>query len=172
MKIAVIDLEGICTRTGKDFYGGKLTTCYIKKGSVLTIDTSTGASGTYTFTIELPLWETMGKKVKKQWEYTHEIHKLKWDYPGENYDDLLYVLKEVLKGYRVFAKGIILENRFLNKLGMYGESVVYRDVKHEWDIKVEDLNCYGCPKYPEEYHDPEREVSFFLGFILDNLYKF
>ena len=168
MTFAVIDLEGIIERTGGSSQR-KETTCWIKKGSVITVNPLNNESEFYTFEIQMPPWEHMTNTCRRQWKYTHKIHKLKWDWPGEKYETVLHTVKDMIKGTRLFAKGTILENRFINDLGMQGEHVVYKEVKHYGEIKVENLTHYGCPKYPEVYHDPEREVSCFLGFIMSNL---
>ena len=89
-----------------------------------------------------------------------------FDQDGIKYKNLLKILDKKLKNVdRIFAKGKMMEDRFLNNIGMMGEGVWWKDGGFERKYQIEDLNHYFCPKFPEPVHNPREEVSFFLKYV-------
>ena len=116
--IAFIDTEGITVRIGGS-NKNKITTSWIKRGCILLYYCETKIIQTYNFVVNLPHFKTMDNNVKKQWKYTHKIHKTNWNEKGEDYKTVLKFVHSMVEGMDfIFAKGKFLEERFLWGLKM------------------------------------------------------
>ena len=95
---------------------------------------------------------------------------------AKDYRDVINDIDDVLSKCELYAKGVQLEDRFINNIGVNGNYIFKSDrvfAKRKYHIK--DLTIYGCPKfedvYPNEIHNPELECCFFINWIKDNLLK-
>lgn len=171
--IAVIDTEGIVSSVG-GCGKYKTTTCYIRLVNLLIGDPTTEKLiVNKKWIVALPIkFESLPEKVKKQWRYTHRIHKQYWGQDGIKYESLLKIIREMLLIYnveKIYAKGKLLEDRFLNKGGMYGETICYREWKYDKKtLRITDLNNYGVEKFDKHLF----ELSYFLenaNFLFNNV---
>ena len=138
MKISVIDTEGIAVRTGGT-KSKKQTTVWVKKVAIIVwIDGQIDTEREYTISFPKK-WNEIDNNTRKSWSYTHKIHNQRWDQPGVPYRDSLNEIMELVSGGEVWAKGKFLEDRFINNIGMYGESFCQKDFAKR-SIFVNELN--------------------------------
>jgi len=163
VKIAVIDLEGVNFKNQ----------IWIKKGAVLVRDTDDdNYFNDFTFFIKTPPMIVMPPGFSKSFWFCEQLCGFKWrdDYnAGEYAIDFKDARREVikmLKGCIVFAKGISLEERFLN-----GDNVNGYRYQHIADryIKINDINkILRCKSYDEYFQEsPLGKIQITNGWMLE-----
>jgi hypothetical protein len=185
MKIAVIDTEGITVGLGGS-RKYKKSTCWISEVALVVYNTkiwTIDVSLRHKIRMPIPYWKTC-RKTKNQWNFAQKFGNKKWNTrDGLCYKESLKIIEEVLKTCdEVWAKGKVLENRFLNDIGMYGTPVVYRDrIPSDIKIFVQELNgiikkTFDAAMY--EYYSllaSEKGVTFragsFAANVMDNYPK-
>jgi len=146
-RIAIIDTEGITTRVGGT-NRRKSTTIWIRKASLLVWDCeSRQIDFEKTWHIAMPVqWSRLPQKTKKMWNFCYKIHGCRWTTKGEPYLKVLREIRSEIEGCEVWAKGKLLEDRFLNNVGMYGEPVCH-SLGYTRELHVKELNDLGVAKY-------------------------
>ena len=129
MKIAVIDTEGIQVGLGgsKQY---KESTCWISDVALVVYDTKIGTiTRSLKHKIRMPVsYREVDEKTREIWTYSQRFAKKMWDSRyGLSYEESMDIIGGILDDCdEIWAKGKIMENRFLNNLGMYGKSFCYK----------------------------------------------
>lgn len=151
-QIAIIDSEGIFETTGGS-KKNKQTTLWVKKFAMVIYDPDENSIPfEKVWYIKMPIrFSELSEKTRRQWKYTHRIHQCTWDDDGITPYNLFWELDHLLSNVRcIYAKGKYMEERFINQIGLYGNSV-YKD---EYKVTpktyiVKDLNKCNIRKYDD-----------------------
>jgi len=177
-KVCAIDAEGIFVTNKKNSSNNyKYTTCYIKKVALVWLtmfDNKVIYQQNRSWILNLPNKKDVSKNILNQWDCSKKYHGLEWDAKGENFEDVLKNIQEIIQNGIIFVKGQTIERRLLNNLGMIGEYGIHRELILDSTYKLYDLNNFFVQKYDDMFmqknkilikpiHNPELECEYFLS---------
>lgn len=132
MKIAILTCDGVISCLSQ-FGDIRNTSCFVKKIRVMICDIKNKViidDRTFKISMEMD-WNDVPIKVRNSWVACCHIHKCIWNCNGKKYQSVLRIIREIFlinNIKKIFSKGPLVE-RFLNKGGMYGETILYKEWK-------------------------------------------
>ena len=127
VKVGVVDCEGILVTDKTKYYSNKYksTTLFAKKVALCIVDTGddTTEPSTYSWTLNFPKWDDVPKNYTTQWKKSHRYHNYSWGAVGVDYSQFFKEFAILTKGVKLYAKGKLMEQRLVNNIGLFGESV-------------------------------------------------
>jgi len=175
---AIIDMEGHVFKTGgSNRY--KETTFYPLSCHLLIKDMINNKelfSKTYKIKPSIK-FEDLAPEHKEQYERFKIIHRRTWNAPGKNWmkvwEDIVSTIAECwVDG--IYAKGKYLEERFLNRAGIDGETIITREWRMEKkDFHIIELNDFGIRKFDDYQYKrwkvmPENKRNWVMDLIIHN----
>jgi len=168
--VVYIGFQGACFQKTGGSRARKSTTLWVKKIGFARFNRVSNEKSSGICVVNTPKWVEISRGLKTSWLAGVKKHMVIWDEAGTDVNRVIEYVRMFIKDAQVFTNSIIVAERFLNGVGVHGESIVQKDWMSEnggyWEreYKVEDLNLLGCEDPVEGLGFHER-LNYYLWSI-------